>query len=302
MSAVEGDSAYYGRAMPEYRASQTAVLVCQGRAAAHGRIATGRYSDPTASVLLNDDERVMVDQVREDRPPADWDGRVAYEMVARCGEMMVPRTVAIDDAVREHRAGQVVILGAGLDGRAWRMPELAGADVYEVDQPASQQDKRYRAARLEGKPPTYVPVDFARDRLGDALAATGHRAAEPTTWVWEGVVPYLTRDQVLATVQAIASISAPGSRLIVNYQERSVAARFGRLIARAMARSAGRANPWAAEPWLSTWTPDAMGGLLRRQGFTVLRDNHLRELATGLIDATRDTTSFRSGRVAVADI
>jgi O-methyltransferase involved in polyketide biosynthesis len=39
--------------------------------------------------------------------------------------MMVARTVAIDGAIRTAVSSQVVILGAGLDGRAWRMPELA---------------------------------------------------------------------------------------------------------------------------------------------------------------------------------
>lgn len=288
--------------MPEYRASQTAVLVCQGRAVAHERFAGGRYSDPTAMVLLRDDERDLVEQVLAGKQSADWNDRMAYEMVLRCGAMMVPRTVAIDEAVRERRTGQVVILGAGLDGRAWRMPELAGADVYEVDQPASQQDKRDRAGVLDGKPPTFVAVDFGRDRLGEALGAAGHRSAEPTTWVWEGVVPYLTAEQVAGTVQQVAALSPAGSRLIVNYQARSFAARFGRYIARAMARSGGRANPWAAEPWLSTWTPDSMGGLLRRHGFTVIRDDHLLTLATDLLDDATDTMSFRSGRVTVADI
>ncbi|WIM95093.1 class I SAM-dependent methyltransferase [Actinoplanes oblitus] len=288
--------------MPEYRASQTAVLVCQGRAAAHERLAPGRFADPTAMALLRDDERALVELVREGRQPAGWSERVGCEMVARCAEMMVPRTVAIDEAVRERPATQVVILGAGLDGRAWRMPELAETGVFEVDQPASQQDKRERAAALDGKPPVFVPVDFGRDRLGDALAAAGHRAAEPTTWVWEGVVPYLTRDQVATTVQAIASLSASGSRLIVNYQARSVKATLGRLLVQGMTKVAGRPNPWAAEPWRSTWPPATMAGLLARHGFTVLRDDHLHTLATGMLGAESDTVSFRSGRLAVADI
>jgi methyltransferase (TIGR00027 family) len=287
--------------MPEHRASQTAVLVCQGRAAAHGRVAPERFADPTAMALLRDGERAVVDLVRQATLPTDWNGRVGYELVARCAEMMVPRTVAIDEALRERRTPQVVILGAGLDGRAWRLPELAEINVYEVDQPASQQDKRDRAGILDGKPPTFVPVDFAQDRLGDALGAAGHRAAEATTWIWEGVVPYLTRDQVFSTVQAVASLSAAGSRLIVNYQARSKAATMGRFVVQAMARLSGRVNPWAAEPWRSAWTPREMGALLRRHGFTVIRDDNLLTLATGIMDAP-DTVSFGTGRVAVADI
>ncbi|WP_229830960.1 class I SAM-dependent methyltransferase [Actinoplanes ianthinogenes] len=277
-------------------------MVCQGRAAAHDRLAPDQFADPTAMALLRDDERALVDLVRKEQPPAEWSERVGFEMVARCAEMMVPRTLAIDEAVRERPATQVVILGAGLDGRAWRMPELADVTVFEVDQPASQQDKRDRAATLDGKPPVFVPVDFGRDRLGDALVAAGHRGAEPTTWVWEGVVPYLTRDEVATTVQAIASLSSPGSRLIVNYQARSMRSMFGRFVVQAMTKVADRPNPWAAEPWRSTWSPATMSRLLTRHGFTVRRDDDLHTLAPAGMDTESSTVSFRSSRVAVADI
>jgi hypothetical protein len=45
-------------------ASRTAVLACQGRAAAHGRLAPGRFDDPTAMTMLRDQERASVDLVR----------------------------------------------------------------------------------------------------------------------------------------------------------------------------------------------------------------------------------------------
>ena len=38
--------------MGERKASRTAVQVCQGRAVAHGRLAVGRFDDPTALALL----------------------------------------------------------------------------------------------------------------------------------------------------------------------------------------------------------------------------------------------------------
>src|SRR5262245_31418992 len=108
---------------------------------------------------------------------------------------MVVHTVAIDDAVRAGANPQLVILGAGLDGRAWRVPALSGLDVFEVDHPTSQQDKRDRAAALG---PTsgslrFVAVDLTQAELGPALATAGHQASRPTTWVLEGVIPYLTR-------------------------------------------------------------------------------------------------------------
>ena len=153
--------------MRTHQASRNAVLVCQGRAAAHRRVVPDRFSDPTAMTMLRDDERVPVDQVRAGTPPQGAGQRIDFEMVRASAEVMVPRTIAIDDAVRARLAPQLVILGAGLDGRAWRMAELAEVDVYELDHPASQQDKRERAAGLQplAKSLRYVPVDFTRDRL-----------------------------------------------------------------------------------------------------------------------------------------
>jgi methyltransferase (TIGR00027 family) len=195
----------------------------------------------------------------------------------------------------------LVILGAGLDGRAWRMPELADVTVFEVDQPASQQDKRDRAAGLPGTPPRFVPVDFRRDRLGEALAAAGHRADRATTWIWEGVVPYLTETEVAATVNAFATCSAPGSRLIVTFQIPAPSAKLGRLAARALMASTGRSSVWAKEPWRSTWTPAAMAGLLAGHGYAVTRDEGLLDTAVALATPTRHRRSLGHSRVMIAD-
>ncbi|MDG4756728.1 class I SAM-dependent methyltransferase [Micromonospora sp. WMMD710] len=288
--------------MPEaLPASRTAVLVCQGRAAAHGLIAAGRFADPTAIRLLRADEREAVQWVRDAAVPQPWRQRVDYESVRANAEMIVPRTVAIDDAVRAHPSPQVVILGAGLDGRAWRMPELADALVFEVDQPSSQRDKRERAEGLPGTPPTFVAVDFGHDRLTEALAAAGHRPSEPTSWIWEGVVPYLTTAEVSTTVAALAACSAPNSRLIVNFQLPGTSVTLGRLVARLLMASTGRRSVWATEPWRSTWTPAAMAALLARHGFTVTGEHDLLETARALRVPIRHATSLTHSRVMVAD-
>ncbi|MET8907806.1 class I SAM-dependent methyltransferase [Micromonospora sp. NPDC004551] len=283
------------------QASRTAVLVCQGRAAADGLIAAGRFSDPTALPLLRPDERAAVQQVRDGVPPQGWRQRIDYETVRASAELMAPRTIAIDDAIRARPCPQVVILGAGLDGRAWRMPELAEVAVFEVDQPATQRDKRDRAAALPGTPPRFVPVDFGRDRLTDALAAHGHRADLPTTWVWEGVVPYLTRAEVAATVAGLAACSAPDSRLVVNFQIPATSARLGRIVARLLTATTGRSSVWANEPWRSTWTPAAMAALLSRHGYTVTAGENLLDTARALALPVGHARSLRHGQVMVAD-
>ncbi|MFI5959141.1 class I SAM-dependent methyltransferase [Cryptosporangium sp. NPDC051539] len=281
------------------KASRTAVQVCQGRAAADGRLAVGRFADPTAWVLLRPDEREPVQWVRDGAVPRPWAQRIDYETVLGTSELMAARTVAIDDAVRACEAPQVVILGAGLDGRAWRL--LSGRAVYEVDQPASQEDKRRRCAPLEGEPPVFVPVDFRADRLDAALAAAGHRPELATVWVWEGVVPYLTPAQVEATVGVIAGCSAAGSRLVVNFQTPGRGMALGRLVARAVARSTGRASVWRDEPWRSTWTPTEMASLLSRHGFGAVADIDLVEVAAELGLVVRRELSLRHSPVMIAD-
>lgn len=286
-------------------ASRTAVLVCQGRAAAHGRLAPDRFSDPIAAVLLRPAERELVEQVRASRVPAGWRDRMAYELVHGCAEMMVPRTLAIDAAISARPAGQLVILGAGLDSRAWRMPELAGTAVIEVDHPASQADKLDRVGDLAPLAGSLrlAPVRFDRDELGTALAGAGHDPAQPTTWVWEGVVPYLTRAQVRTTVAAIRTLSATGSRLIVNYQQPAASSILGRVVVWTMLRRrAGDAHPMAGEPWRSLWTPAALRRLLARHGFTVGTDENLLTVAGRLAFHLGRRRSAATGRVLVADL
>lgn len=279
------------------------MLVCQGRAVAHGRIAPERFADPVAMSLLHDEERAAVERARTGTPPQGVSARVEYESLTAVAETMVPRTVAIDDAVRARPHPQLVILGAGLDGRGWRMAELSDVDVYEVDHPASQADKRDRAAALEPVAGAlrWAPVDLARDALGPALAAAGHDETAATTWIWEGVVPYLRPAEIIATVRAVAARSAPGSRLIVNYQSPSLKAALGLGVARLMAKVSRRPDPMAGEPRRSAWTPERMRELLATDGWQVATDDDLLTLSRRLPSPARHPSSQRTGRVAVAD-
>jgi methyltransferase (TIGR00027 family) len=296
--------------MQEGRASRTAVLVCQGRAAADGRLAVGRFADPVAVRLLSDDERVPVEQVRAGTPPQGWAARMAFESVRASAEVVVPRTVTIDGAVREHPTPQLVILGAGLDSRAWRLPELVGVDVFEVDHPASQVDKQARVEGLTAMGSVrFVPVDFTQTGqrgtglgshsvLDDSLVQAGHRSDVPTTWVWEGVIPYLRRVEVAATLRSISVLSAPGSRLIANYQSPSAFGRFGRVVSRLLA---GRRSALAGEPWRSLWKPYQIETLFRRYGFDILTDEDLYTLARRLTMPIAQSRSLPTGRVTVSD-
>ena len=286
----------------EQTASRTAVLVCQGRAVADGRMALAGFSDPIAIELLRADERAVVEAVRAGEVPEDWKERVAYESVAACATVVAPRTVAIDAAIRAHAHPQLVILGAGLDARAWRMAELADVDVTEVDHPASQRDKQDRIGdrRPLARTHRFQPADLAVASLDAALESAGHDPDAPTTWVWEGVVPYLRRADVVRTLAAIAAGSARGSTLIVNYQTRSLRARSGRLLAGLGARLGGAKTITSGEPWHTLLSPAAMAHLLTDAGFGVQTDDDLLTVAERIGMGTEQATSLRNGRIAVA--
>lgn len=134
------------------------------------------------------------------------------------------RTAAIDDALRDAcaaRTAQVVILGAGLDARAWRLAALSDAVVFEVDHPATQRLKGSRVGALDhAREVPFVAADFKRESVADRLAKEGHDAARDTFWVWEGDVMYLPSAAVRASLDAVRARSAPGSRLAVTYGTR----------------------------------------------------------------------------------
>ncbi len=135
---------------------------------------------------------------------------------------MLCRKRYVDDQLRDAvHAGTaaVVILGAGLDDCAYRLPWLAGIPVYEVDLPENITRKRAALHNLYGKAPehvTLVPIDFENDDLNQVLAEHGHRVEDTTAFVWEGVTQYLTETAVRRTFNALAT-AAFGSRLIFTY-------------------------------------------------------------------------------------
>jgi len=110
---------------------------------------------------------------------------------------------------------QAVILAAGLDARAWRLPWNEGSAVYEIDQPKVLEFKAetLRAHRVE--PPTKyvaVPVDLRHD-WPKALREAGFDPGEPTAWAAEGLLPYLPADAQDLLFERIAELSARGSRV-----------------------------------------------------------------------------------------
>ena len=264
-----------------------------GRALAHGMTDVTRFSDPTALAMLPAEARRHVERIRAGVAPRGLRDRIQYGYLRRLSQAMIARTVAIDDAIRTATTPQVVILGAGLDGRAWRMPELKDALVFEVDHPDSQREKRAAVGALarSAREVRFLAVDFTRDSLGEALERAGHDVAVATTWVWEGVVMYLWPAEVARTLGVLGQRSAPGSRLIATYHAPAVALRLFGLTLRRI-----------GEPLRSRFTPQQMGALLARHRWTVRRDDDIPTIAAALsARLAHDTRMLRHFRIVVAD-
>jgi methyltransferase (TIGR00027 family) len=134
----------------------------------------------------------------------------------------IARTRCMDEIVRAEVAagvGQLVLLGAGYDSRAYRMRELDDVRTFEVDHPVTSGLKRKRLEAIFGEVPrhvAYVEVDFTRDDLGERLAAAGYADSEPSLFLLSGVAPYLPEEAVRETLGWVAR-QAPGSSIVFDY-------------------------------------------------------------------------------------
>jgi methyltransferase (TIGR00027 family) len=168
------------------------------------------YTDPYAEVFI--DEAVA----------RGWElpQRHLAERIRSISGYAASRTKWFDEFFIAAGAGgieQAVILAAGLDARAWRLPWNDGSVVYEIDQPKVLAFKT-DTLRAHGAQPAAryvpVPVDLRHD-WPNALREAGFDASEPTAWAAEGLLPYLPADGQDLLFERITDLSAQGSRVAV---------------------------------------------------------------------------------------
>jgi methyltransferase (TIGR00027 family) len=132
----------------------------------------------------------------------------------------IVRTRFLDDDVMDAcDAGlrQFVILGAGLDARAFRLDWPSGVRLFEVDVDEVLGFKERVLVSVEARSKVeriVVPSDLRGDWVSD-LAAAGFDGSSRTAWIAEGLLIYLTADENETLLATISRASAPGSRLAV---------------------------------------------------------------------------------------
>jgi methyltransferase (TIGR00027 family) len=187
--------------------------------------------------------------------------------------IQICRTRYIDDAVKaaiSRGIRQSVILGAGYDTRPYRLPEMQGIKVFEVDLPTVQNDKKTKLQKYLGRLPdhvTFIPIDFDTQALEAVLAGTAFDPSQPALFIWEGVTQYISEDAV-HQILAFVGKSAPGSFIVFTYVLKSIIERHSDIpgadhLMEVVAKQS---------PWIFGLEPSTIPDFLKPHYLTVVAD------------------------------
>lgn len=194
--------------MKDNEASSTAYSVLQGLLHV-GRQPRYQGLVPEESVAVGQEILMATEEGRRRLRQLD---RAVFKMLIPVMEaLLVPgltlhyalRKRFIEDTTLKELADgktQVVNLGAGFDTLIWRLSERRPDITFiEIDHPATSAAKAAALGAVSAQRPNVhmVEVDFTRQTLMDQLsAAPGFAPDRPTLFICEGVLTYLTEDQV----------------------------------------------------------------------------------------------------------
>jgi methyltransferase (TIGR00027 family) len=192
----------------------------------------------------------------------------------------------IADKLQEARdeIDAVVILGAGLDTRAYRLTRQVRIPVFEVDLPVNIARKAKTVRRVLGELPLsvrLVALDFERDDLLTALAEHGYRTDYRVFFICEGVTQYLTEDAVRRTLEGLRA-AAPGSRLVFTYVRRDFIDGTNRYGTRTLYRNVRQRQ----QLWRFGLEPDEVAGFIADYGWQLLEQAGPDELVQRYVEPT----------------
>jgi methyltransferase (TIGR00027 family) len=189
----------------------TAVVVAKFRAIETTR-ADRLFSDPLAEVLVAEAGMAETDGIT-------LHAIEAIPMLRRVYDATVCRTRFLVEHVLsaiEDGCTQIVLLAAGLDTRAYRLPVGDQVTFYELDF-ARMLDFKDDALERRGVRPLTTRIGVAADLTadwGDRLLAAGFDPSVQTIWMAEGILMYFTQEQNNALLNAISKLSSARSRFL----------------------------------------------------------------------------------------
>jgi len=144
-------------------------------------------------------------------------------LVEASADRVAIRTRFFDDSVLSACAagcGQVVLLGAGLDTRAFRLTWPDDVRLYELDLPELFAFKERVLSEQEAAPRCVrrvVEVDLRED-WPSRLTGAGFDPTAPSAWAAEGLLIYLSGDDASRVLTSVTELSAQASQLSLDYE------------------------------------------------------------------------------------
>jgi methyltransferase (TIGR00027 family) len=259
-----------------------------GHRAAHQVLELGLiFNDPLAVRILGDEAHAIIERARGDTTAR----RLRLFIAARSRYAEDALQTAIASGVR-----QLVVLGAGLDTFAYRVEPPPELRIYEVDHPSTQQWKRAQLAAARIAVPgsvVFTPIEFEHQSLLEALAGSGFSSGQPAFFTWLGVVPYLTREAVLATLASIARLSG-GAHVVFDYANPPSALPVE---ARALHDQLAARVSSLGEMFRSYWETEPLLARLRELGYLRLEDLSPIEIAARFLPGRGSPASDRGGHI-----
>ena len=191
--------------------SRTAIGVARVRAGESAR-PEPLFVDPYAAafVAAAGDDGTAPDPATLSDEQRRWRAGIAFHIVMR--------TRFFDDyLLRAVDAGcaQVVMLGAGLDTRAYRIEWSSELRWFELDLPEVLTFKQ-NVLGGQGALPRCDRTAIAADLAGNwasPLQQAGFDSSAPTAWLAEGLLVYLPGDVAAHVLETATQLSSPGSHL-----------------------------------------------------------------------------------------
>jgi methyltransferase (TIGR00027 family) len=178
----------------------------------------------------------------------------------------------------------VVILGAGLDTRAYLLNRRFRIPVFEVDLPLNIARKAKTVRRVLGGPPLsvrLVALDFERDDLLTSLAEHGYHTDYRAFFICEGVTQYLTEGGVRRTLDGLR-VAAPGSRLVFTYVRRNFIDGTNRYGTRTLYRKVRQRQ----QLWHFGLEPDDVADFIAEYGWRLVEQAGPDELVARYVEPT----------------
>jgi methyltransferase (TIGR00027 family) len=260
------------------------------------------FCDPLAHSFLHDSRRwfYAIARLNRGRQLVEWllDWNTPGARAAG-----IARTKWIDDQTEAtlNNVSQLVLLGAGFDTRAFRLPSAHQVTTFELDLPETSAAKQAALRATNGFLPErvrFLKIDFNSQSIVDVLVQAEFDLTAPACFIWEGVTNYLSPEAVDRTLHEVRR-SAVGSLLLFTYIDGRVLDRPEEFHGAEKLMSRLRLY---GEPWTFGLHPEELDGYLAARGLQLVKESSVAQVWHDAGRPAADMRGYEFYRVAAASV